>query len=95
MSTQLQTAPYIVDSPQKTYSLRKLADKTLKAAAAFWFVVVVLGQLVFAFTVASFYGLTAARGNWQQWNKSMGTPLIIPWVTWSSASISPQPSSSC
>ena len=33
--------------------------------------VVVLGELVFAFTVASFYGLTAARGNWQQWNKSM------------------------
>ena len=31
----------------------------------------VLGQLVFAFTVASFYGLAAARGNWQQWNKSM------------------------
>ncbi len=43
----------------------------MKAAAGFWFVVVVLGQLVFAFTVASFYGLTAARGNWQQWNKSM------------------------
>src|SRR3984957_280531 len=71
MSTQLQTAPYIVDNPRKTHSPRKLADKTLQAAAAFWFVVCVLGQLVFAFTVASFYGLTAARGNWQQWNKSM------------------------
>jgi uncharacterized membrane protein len=71
MSTQLQTAPYIVDSPQKTDSARKLADKTLQAAAAFWFVVCVLGQLVFAFTVASFYGLTAARGHWQQWNKTM------------------------
>ena len=33
--------------------------------------VTVLGQLVFAFAVASFYGLSAARGNWQQWNKSM------------------------
>src|ERR1700722_15655335 len=71
MSTQLQTAPYIVDNPRKTHSPRKLADKTLQAAAAFWFVVCVLGQLVFAFTVASCYGLTAARGNWQQWNKSM------------------------
>src|SRR6202789_1164732 len=71
MSTQLQTAPYIVDSPRKTYSARKLADKTLQAAAAFWFVVCVLGQLVFAFTVASFYGLTVARGHWQQWNKTM------------------------
>src|ERR1700722_946412 len=71
MSTQLQTAPYIAGSPQKAYSLRKLAGKTLKAAAAFWFVVVVVGQLVFAFTVASFYGLSAARAHWQQWNKSM------------------------
>ena len=43
----------------------------IEAAAGFWFVVAVLGQLVFAFAVASFYGLSAARGNWQQWNKSM------------------------
>jgi hypothetical protein len=71
MSTQLQTAFWIADTTQRPRSLRKLADNTLKAAAGFWFVVVVLGQLVFAFTVASFYGLTAARGNWQQWNKSM------------------------
>jgi tetratricopeptide (TPR) repeat protein len=71
MSTQSQTAFWIADTTQRARSLRKLADSTLKAAAGFWFVVVVLGQLVFAFTVASFYGLTAARGNWQQWNKSM------------------------
>jgi len=51
--------------------LRYHADRALKAAAGFWFVVTVLGQLVFAFAVASFYGLSAARGNWQQWNKSM------------------------
>jgi hypothetical protein len=71
MSTQLQTAFWIADTTQRGRSLRKLADRALKAAAAFWFVVVVFGQLVFAFTVASFYGLTAVRGNWQQWNKSM------------------------
>ena len=71
MSTQLQTPFWIADTTQSGQSLRKLADRALKAAAGFWFVVVVLGQLVFAFTVASFYGLTAARGNWQQWNKSM------------------------
>ncbi len=51
--------------------MRNHADRALKAAAGFWFVVTVLGQLVFAFAVASFYGLSAARGNWQQWNKSM------------------------
>src|SRR3984957_7862635 len=71
MSTQLQTAFWIVDTPQRGQSMRKLADSALKAAAGFWFVVVVLGQLVFAFTVASFYGLSAAHGHWQQWNKSM------------------------
>jgi Predicted membrane protein (DUF2306)/Tetratricopeptide repeat len=71
MSTQLQTAFWIVETTQRGRSLRKLADRTLKAAAGFWFVVAVLGQLVFAFAVASFYGLSAARGNWQQWNKSM------------------------
>jgi uncharacterized membrane protein len=71
MSTQVHTALFVSETTQKVRSHRKLADRTLKAAAGFWFVVVVLGQLVFAFTVASFYGLTAARGNWQQWNKSM------------------------
>ena len=71
MSTQSQTALWVAAIPQREHSLRKHADRALKAAAGFWFVVVVLGQLVFAFTVASFYGLSAARGNWQQWNKTM------------------------
>ncbi|HET6217321.1 MAG TPA: DUF2306 domain-containing protein [Acidobacteriaceae bacterium] len=71
MSTQLQTAFWIADTQQRRHSLRPLADRALKAAAGFWFVVAVLGQLVFAFTIASFYGLSAAHGNWQQWNKSM------------------------
>jgi hypothetical protein len=71
MSTQLQTLFWIADTTQRGRSLRKLADRALKAAAGFWFAVAMLGQLVFAFAVASFYGLSAARGNWQQWNKSM------------------------
>ena len=71
MSTQLQTAFWIADTQQRGHSLRPLADRALKAAAGFWFVVAVLGQLVFAFAVASFYGLSAAHGHWQQWNKSM------------------------
>jgi tetratricopeptide (TPR) repeat protein len=51
--------------------LTSLADRSLSIAARFWFVVAMTGQLVFAFTVWSFYGLTAARGNWQAWNKFM------------------------
>jgi hypothetical protein len=49
--------------------LNSAADKALKAAARFWFVVAVIGQFAFAFSVASFYGLTALRGNFQAWNK--------------------------
>jgi uncharacterized membrane protein len=71
MSTQLQTAFAIPAARRAKYSPQRIADSTLKAAAAFWFMVVVLGELIFATTVASFYGLTAARGNWQQWNKAM------------------------
>ena len=69
MSTQ--AAFLIADVPQSRTSPRILADKALKAAAAFWFVVAVLGQVVFAFTIASFYGLSAAHANWQRWNKVM------------------------
>jgi tetratricopeptide (TPR) repeat protein len=71
MSTQAQTALWITAAPQREHSLRKQADRVLNAAAGFWFVVAVLGQLVFAFAVASFYGLNAARGNWHQWNRTM------------------------
>jgi tetratricopeptide (TPR) repeat protein len=71
MSTQSQTALWVAAIPRSEHSWRNHADRALRAASGFWFVVAVLGQLVFAFAVASFYGLSAARGNWQQWNKSM------------------------
>jgi uncharacterized membrane protein len=51
--------------------LKSVADVTLKAAARFWFVVTVIGQLAFAFAVASFYGLTALRGDFHRWSKSI------------------------
>ena len=49
----------------------KSADKALRAATKFWFIVTIAGQLFFAFTVASFYGLTAMRGDVQAWNRFM------------------------
>jgi uncharacterized membrane protein len=52
--------------------LGSVADTTLKAAARFWFVVTVVGQLIFAFTVASFYALTALRGDYHKWNFTNG-----------------------
>src|SRR3984893_4866840 len=49
--------------------LSSVADKSLRAAARFWFVVALAGQFAFAFSIAAFYGLTAARGDFQAWNK--------------------------
>ena len=43
--------------------LDSLAETALKAATRLWFGVTVVGQLIFAFTVASFYGMAAVRGN--------------------------------
>jgi tetratricopeptide (TPR) repeat protein len=51
------------------FELNSVADTALKASARFWFVVAVIGQFAFAFTVASFYGLTALRGDVQAWNR--------------------------
>ncbi|MCU1303186.1 MAG: hypothetical protein JWQ87_3470 [Candidatus Sulfotelmatobacter sp.] len=49
--------------------LNSLAETTLKAATRFWFLVVLIGQSVFAFSVASFYGLPALRGDFHGWSK--------------------------
>ena len=52
--------------------LASVADTALKTAARFWFVVTVVGQAVFAFTVASFYSLTALRGDYHKWKFTNG-----------------------
>jgi tetratricopeptide (TPR) repeat protein len=49
--------------------LDSVADGALNAATKFWFVVAVAGQLIFAFAVASFYGLTALRGDLFRWSR--------------------------
>jgi len=56
--------------------LNSFADSVMKAAARFWFVVAMIGQFAFAFTVASFYGLTAARGNVHAWSKVLVHGII-------------------
>jgi uncharacterized membrane protein len=63
MSTAVMTNRLELDS---------VADSALKAAARFWFAVTVVGQLIFAFTVASFYALTALRGDYHKWNFTNG-----------------------
>jgi uncharacterized membrane protein len=64
MSTAVMTA--------KPLELNSAADTALKAATKFWFAVTVIGQLLFAFAVASFYGLTSLRGDYHKWNFTNG-----------------------
>lgn len=49
--------------------LESLADSTLKAVARFWFVVTVIGQWIFAFYIAAFYGGSAVHGDLAAWSK--------------------------
>jgi hypothetical protein len=60
------------------FELTSVADTALKAAARFWFVITVVGQLAFGFAVGSFYGMTALRGDYHAWNFTHG---YIPGVT--------------
>jgi len=60
------------------FELSSVADTALRAAARFWFGVTVLGQLAFGFAVASFYGMTALRGDYHAWNFTHG---YLPGVT--------------
>jgi len=53
-----------------------VADWALDAAAKFWFVVALVGQFTFAFSVASFYGLTALRGDFGAWNRVLFRGLV-------------------
>jgi uncharacterized membrane protein len=43
------------------------SETALKASARFWFATTLIGQLIFGFAVLSFYGLTAARGDFHRW----------------------------
>jgi len=54
------------------WETNSIADTALKAAARFWFGVTVVGQLAFGFAVASFYGLTALRGDYHGWTITNG-----------------------
>jgi len=66
MSTTMSTSVFT-----SRFELNSIADIALKAAVRLWFGVMVIGQLIFAFTVASFYGMTAARGDLLAWRKSI------------------------
>src|SRR6267143_1688435 len=45
------------------------ADKALKSAAAFWFLVAVVGQWMFVVYILSFYGRAVLEGDLARWSK--------------------------
>lgn len=47
----------------------RAAIVTLRAAATFWFLVTMLGQLAMAAYVVGFYGRAAMKGEFETWNK--------------------------
>lgn len=61
---------------QKRRSLETRADTALKASALFWFLVAVIGQLMFVSYIVVFYGGSAVQGNWAAWNKIMPRGFI-------------------
>lgn len=46
-----------------------VAHKALNLAAQFWFQIAVIGQWIFLYYVAAFYGGAAVRGNLKEWNR--------------------------
>lgn len=63
MGAQLQMTLPAAVVPPRGRSRQSFANTALTAAVRFWFAVTVVGQLIFAFSVGSFYGIAAARGN--------------------------------
>ena len=57
--------------------MTSFADTALKAAARLWFGVAIVGQLVFGFAVASFYGLTASRGDYSGWIRGISHGHVV------------------
>jgi len=51
------------------------AEKTLEHAAALWFIVTLIGQLLFATYILVNYGASAAVGDYAKWNHTLIHPL--------------------
>lgn len=61
---------------QKRPLLQVFADTALKSSVTFWFLVAVIGQLVFVLYIILFYGGSALRGNLEAWSKVLPHGII-------------------
>ena len=62
----------------KEPDVRSVADKTLGVAARLWLLVAVIGQWLFLYYIATFYGPSTLTGNFQAW--SLNKQLIKGYV---------------
>ncbi|SEN29164.1 Predicted membrane protein [Duganella sp. CF517] len=71
------TSALSIDSaPSRRRTAEARAALALSAAARFWFVATVVGQLVFAAYIVLLYGGAAAGGDWNGWNKVMSHGFV-------------------
>jgi hypothetical protein len=68
------TAAVITDRLRPKFT----ADSALKAAARLWFLVAVIGQWVFLYYIAAFYGPSTVTGNFHAWSRN--TMLVKGYV---------------
>lgn len=57
---------------------RKAGVNPLNAAAAFWFVVMVIGQWIFVYYIAAFYGGRTLSGNFAAWAEHPFVKAYVP-----------------
>lgn len=73
-------------APSGRRSLQGFANAALESAARLWFAVAVIGQLLFAYYVAAFYGSAVVHANLAQWNKVVPY-AYVPGATMGNAAI--------
>ena len=59
-------------------SWQDFAASALQSAAGFWFLVAIIGQLLFAFYIAAFYGGAVVQGDLARWSKVLPHGGYIP-----------------
>jgi hypothetical protein len=66
----------VIDTSARGVTPSRRPAATLQGAATLWFVIAVLGQLLFAIYVVGFYGRAAIQGHPEIWNKVL-TPGYV------------------
>jgi len=74
---ELNEQSHYSTAPQERHSPSQFADKALKAAATFWFLVAVIGQWIFVVYILSFYGRAVLEGDLGRWSKVV-SPGYVP-----------------